>query len=82
MRSKMTGPVVQQIMNDMLHPGSEAERQAMRAQIVAELQKAHDVEASLPKKDEWYAPRNSVVSLVQAAMEPNLCMDFGAMRKV
>lgn len=69
---KNDGPVVKQIMNARLHPASEAERQAMRAQIVVELQKAHDVEAALPTKNEWYAPRNSVVALVQAAMEEHL----------
>lgn len=69
---KNDGPVVKQIMNERLHPASEAERQAMRAQIVVELQKAHDVEAVLPTKREWYAPRNSVVALVQSAMEEHL----------
>src|SRR5437667_5952738 len=63
------GPLVQQIMNARLHPTAEAQRQAMRTQIVDQLRQAYATEAASPKTEPWYAPQNSTIALVQAAME-------------
>lgn len=71
------GPLVQQIMNARLHPATEAQRQSMRAQIVEQLQQAYATEAAVPHPEPWYAPQNSTIALVQAAMEQQLGPDIG-----
>jgi len=66
------GPLVQQIMTSRLNPATEAQRQAMRRQIINQLQAAYDAERTAASTDPWYAPQNSVVALVQSAMEQHL----------
>lgn len=70
------GPLVQQVMNARLHPATETQRQAMRAQIVGQLQQAYATEAGTPQAEPWYAPQNSTIALVQAAMEQQLGPDI------
>src|SRR2546428_12006189 len=69
------GPLIEQIMNARLHPATETQRQAMRAQIVSQLQ-AYATEAGTPQAEPWYAPQNSTIALVQAAMEQQLGPDI------
>jgi 3',5'-cyclic AMP phosphodiesterase CpdA len=66
------GPLVQQIMTARLQPATEAQRQAMRAQMLQQLQQAYAAEAAAPQAQPWYAPQNSVIALVQSAMEQHL----------
>ncbi len=70
------GPLVQQIMNARLHPTTEAQRQAMRAQILQQLRQAYATEVANPQAEPWYAPQNSTIALVQAAMEQHLGPDI------
>ena len=56
------GPLVQQVMNARLHPATETQRQAMRAQIVGQLQQAYATEAGTPQAEPWYAPQNSTIA--------------------
>jgi hypothetical protein len=75
------GPLVQQIMNSSLHPASEAQRQAMRTQILQQLQDAYQTEVNTPDTGGWYAPQNSTIALVQAAMQTHLGSDQDSQRR-
>ena len=65
---KQDNPVVQQKMNDVLNPASEAERQQFRQQILAALQDAKKNAASDTSDDDFFVSRDAGVGLAQSAM--------------
>ena len=66
------GPVVQQVMNESLQPITEDQRQAVRARVIQELQKAYDEALATPDNGNFYMPQDPVIALFQTAREQHL----------